>query len=1490
MIKRILALIIVFLLIQTKQEATAQIKQFSTDSVEFIRELGGFFMTERKKEGEAFVIAFRAEFNSPKFDEKLKQNVYATCSAMLKKRLRAYPDFEAYLTTIVSFVNGKYSRESFDAWQQSLDKVLKTMSTSKFQNFLEASSSLFAENLIYKSSTVEWSSSSNNFTFNFDSVPYVTFPSLDLKCYAKGDSMVIYGTSGVFYPLDYRWEGKKGTVYWTRAGMDKDKVYAELNNYNISVKTSSYKADSVTFYNKEYFENRKLFGYFEDKLLANVTEDKASYPRFESYNKRLEIKNIIDGVDYDGGFAMNGARFLGTGSKEEKAMLTFYRKDNVFLVVYSRTFVVKKDRINSERATIVLYLENDSIYHPGLNFKVLSKEREVTLYRDGKGIALSPFYNTYHQLDMDVEAIYWKMDEPMIQMQNVKGNSQVSAYFESANYYSEKRYLNLMGMDAIHPLVAIRETSKKVGSDIIYAADVSSHIKIGIDQVNLMLINLSNQGFIAYEIDEQKVIIKDKLYHYLLSNAKKSDYDMIDIKSESPNAPNATLSLLDYSLTFRGVPVIYLSDSQKVMVRPYDKSIVMRKNRDFSFNGVVNAGLFDLHGKNFDFHYNDFKIDLNNVDSLVIRVAVGEPDESGFIPVRRVKTVLEGIKGDLLIDDPGNKAGLKDKPQYPIINSRKDAFVYYDRSTILNNVYKRDKFYFKVYPFTFDSLDNFVPQTMEFDGMFASAGIFPDFEEKLKLQPDYSLGFVRKTPPGGYKTYGGKATFENDINLSHNGLRGDGTFKYLNSVTYSKDFIFFPDSMNTVCSLTLMEELKSPIEYPQVDGEGAYIHFEPYKDFMRVDKRDKALNMFKGQAESHGSLFLTPKGLEGKGLMTFAKAEMESNLYKYKANEMFADTADFRLAALENADIAFKTNNVNAHIDFTNRKGLFKTNGQGSFVEFPINQYICFMDQFTWFMDQDDIEMSSSETANKITDPTNSGLDLSGSQFISTHAKQDSLTFFAPKAKYSLKDNIIYAKGVKFLNVADAMLYPENGDVTVEKRAYMRPFSNAKITANFVTQHHHFYNASVNVQGKKSYNGSAYYDYIDENDTKQPIYFYNLATDTTAQTYAKGTISDTSNFKLSPYFEFKGDVELQASIKDLTFEGVTRIVHDCNLTRSWMKFKGAVDPLEIYIPVPDEPRDENNDKMSNSIMYSNDSIPVYTTFISKRNKVTDEAMVASSGFLYYDKGSREYRIASKEKLSERTLPGNYLAFNVGDCKVYGEGKLNFGANFGSLSVKPYGNAIHNLNDNTVVFDVVLLLDFFFEENALEKLADQLEKSTSSEAVKLDRQVYEKALREILGKDDADKAISQLNLQGAFRKFPDELKLPFVFNDVKMKFDQNTKSYRSLGNIGISNIYKKQLNKMVNGKIQITKKRSGDILDIYIELEGGIWYYFNYTRGVMQAVSSNEEFNKVITELKNDKRKLKTEKGQQPYQFMISNVRKKSDFLKKWDSAEEQGGE
>ena len=75
--------------------------------------------------------------------------------------------------------------------------------------------------------------------------------------------------------------------------------------------------------------------------------------------------------------------------------------------------------------------------------------------------------------------------------------------------------------------------------------------------------------------------------------------------------------------------------------------------------------------------------------------------------------------------------------------------------------------------------------------MFKSGGIFPDFEEKLSIQKDYSLGFIRKTPENGFNIYDQLANYDNEIRLSNEGLKGSGSIEFYTSTAMSDDITFY---------------------------------------------------------------------------------------------------------------------------------------------------------------------------------------------------------------------------------------------------------------------------------------------------------------------------------------------------------------------------------------------------------------------------------------------------------------------------------------------------------------------------------------------------------------------------------------------------------------------------------------------------------------------------------------------------------------------------
>jgi len=408
------------------------------------------------------------------------------------------------------------------------------------------------------------------------------------------------------------------------------------------------------------------------------------------------------------------------------------------------------------------------------------------------------------------------------------------------------------------------------------------------------------------------------------------------------------------------------------------------------------------------------------------------------------------------------------------------------------------------------------------------------------------------------------------------------------------------------------------------------------------------------------------------------------------------------------------------------------------------------------------------------------------------------------------------------------------------------------------------------------------YDYVDENNAKQTINFATIAVDTTIQTYALGDIEESASFTLGPQYKFKGKVRLNASKENLTFSGFTQIKHDCNkIPSQWFYFSTEVDPREIYIPI-NEVENEKAAPLYNGVIVGGEPLSMYGLFLNELQLANDQTVSSSKGFLFYDRLSKEYKISSLNKLNQFALPGEYISLHTEKCEIYTEGRINLAVDLGRVETQIVGSVTHDLVSDSTTFDLVMLIDFFFEDKAIRRMADNIVEDLERELIQTDRGIYTKSLQELVGKDQADRLLSDISLYGNFRRFPSSLEKTMLLSDVKMVWNEITGSYQSVGQIGVGNILKKQYNRKIDGKIEIIKKRSGDIIHIYLEADAKNWYYFSYTREIMSAVSSNDEFNTIIREVKSGKNKLEKEKGKARYSYVLSSPQKKTAFLKRFD--------
>jgi hypothetical protein len=177
----------------------------------------------------------------------------------------------------------------------------------------------------------------------------------------------------------------------------------------------------------------------------------------------------------------------------------------------------------------------------------------------------------------------------------------------------------------------------------------------------------------------------------------------------------------------------------------------------------------------------------------------------------------------------------------------------------------------------------------------------------------------------------------------------------------------------------------------------------------------------------------------------------------------------------------------------------------------------------------------------------------------------------------------------------------------------------------------------------------------------------------------------------------------------LTFDGGVKISHTCDtLPKQWVKINDSINPDDILIPIPPQPKNTIGDNIFAGLYFSSQGVAgVYPAFLTKKLYGGDVELVSSNGFLRYDEVSSEYQIASKEKFDGITNKGNYLSLNTKTCNVVGEGKLSLGSNLGRVNMDFYGRVDNKKSDLSTTITSNAILDFFFNEKALEMVANDI---------------------------------------------------------------------------------------------------------------------------------------------------------------------------------------
>lgn len=1445
---------------------------FSGNTEEFIKELGTYMkQTKNKKLIEAF-NQFEKRYVKGVFKEAEISRIIKTSNLLIDRKLKANPFFKDYLLGLTQVKNTKESPKHFQQWHQVIDQLLETPNKSKIQmakKLLAFSPTFFEKHALKKGKGQSyWYVRNATYDILYEAdKPCIRFQKLNLVTINRKDSLQILETSGSFCPLSGKWKGQGGKVLWNKEGM-KD-VYCSLMDYEMKLEKGAYEINNVELHYPSLFPGQTIKGRLKNKIVRNNKTSEGSYPRFESTEKVLEINNIGERVNYIGGFRLHGSTYLGYGDATQKAEIEIFNGQNEMVFKgRSAVFNIRKgERISGAQVEAVLFYGKDTIYHPSVNLKYDMVTKKLNLYRGERGSDRGPFYDSYHKVNIDTDKLDWDIDagQITINQKNAKfGNGNQRVTFESLQYFDVQTYRKFQNVSTTNPIATLHWLARTEKKNIFSAKLLAKKInpRFDVENIKSLLYDLLADGFIEYDAERQLVTVKDKTFHFADASQKKKDFDLIKYVSDSEKT-NALLDLETKELITRNVGLVEFSNRQKVAAKPFEGDVTLLNNRNLNFAGKLFAGYATFNGKDFNFNYqkNSIKVDSLRFFDLFVptgKVINNEPEALS------IASRIEHTNGVLLIDAPTNKSGLQDIPMFPSFTTQGSSYVFYDKKETQDACYSRDSFYFELDPFSLNDLDQFTADDLRFKGTMVSAGIFPEIKEELVLQEeDQSLGFVNETPSEGLPVYNEKGKFTGAVTLNNKGFIANGQINYNWATIQSEEIILKPKQLLTSAeNFNLEEDRNGAIEIPKVVGQQVDVDWKPYQDSMFIQSYEAPFQLFQsGNYTLKNMLILTPDGLKGRGIFDWEKGNMTAQLYSIGARSIQADTVNLKIKTTGLDHLALDTRNVFSKLDFDKQIGTVGANADTVQTILPYNTYITSLNEFDWDMKNETLTFKADENGR--------------GSFRSINPEQDSLRFYGKTAFYDLKTYELKLGGVTHIETADAVVYPKEGSLEIQKGGVMTTLHNARIVANRTNKYHVINRATVDVIGRKEYKAKGFYEY-NVGDKQQVFELTSIVgasmgkgkkSKRKVKTVGSGAVKAGDRFYIDHKTLFQGKIDLDADQKALQFNGFAQLDVPLFPKNQWFSISSLSDKNDLQISF-DEPKNLEGQIVRNGLFLNSLNAQLYPRVMMATQQRKDRTVFEAKGLMKYDQTNDQFLFGDSLKIVSGVPGGNLMTFDNQTGNLHSSGRFDIGSGLDYANLTVVGNLETNVQESTkpIRLEVVAGLELYVPEKLLKIiLTDIVANGYEARDVKyLERKdFYNQVLADLIpaGKDYANTKAKMLNYG---LELPEKYNpYTFLFTDLYLQWSPETQSFlSSRDRIGLCSLNGTAINKLLEGYLECKMPSNGnDQVYIYLQSPGGQFYYFDYSQGILNTVSDNSSYNEAVNGLKKKEQSIKMDDGE-----------------------------
>ncbi|WP_157974253.1 hypothetical protein [Lewinella sp. IMCC34183] len=1519
------------LLIILSLSVDAQLAELPADAdlAGFEQELEAFMTATRNDRARTTYANFVGTLYGGGLTPEQQARVQRTAVSLAVQNVRAESTMADYLD-VLAYLAGKEEakQQLFAQFHDMLEATLAApdLTPATLASVLAASFNyLDRQRLDTDSGPYGWRVAGGEPSFTYDGAPLLIVDEVSqLEASMATDSFQIRETKLIVDLTQATFTGKGGTTDWRRVGLPSD-ILVRLVDYQVNPARNLLTSDSAQLQFPQYFGDRIIYGYFEDRLQSGGPRPAGDVPAFDSDNPMLDIENIGDGMVLRGRFELHAARVYATSEDEERGLVFFdvLNPDGTrkMRAQANQFQVIPDERLVAQRANVALYFGKDSLVHPNTSIDVDIPQSLVKLNRTKSTSSRTPFYHSMNHFNLDADNIdvYLKGDSAVIGKTTASFQEKGDVLIESENFFDKRDYFQIKALAGFHPLDEIYRyrSSLAYGTDTLSANGLADHFKSGLTarDIESALYELQDRGFLSYDAENAKVILKPKLEHYVLSERGAKDYDKLRIVSQTEGT-NAEIDLKAGTILVEGALPVQFNNKKQIAIKPYAGQIAIVGDRNLDFGGQVYAGAAILTGSDFHFRYDPNYIQFDSVQYIDLFLPEsGQIEEGG----RRVSTAsrIENVSGYVLLDAPKNKSGSEDIGYFPSLQTRGPSYIYYDRADT-SSLYSRDSFYFELAPFSLNNLDSLTDSGLGLGGELVSGGIFPPMERTLSIQEDGSLGFVTEVDSLDGSAYGDRGSYTGQVTLNNGGLVGNGTLSYLEAEISSPDIRFGVDSATTTAqSFLLREGITGDRAVPRVEGATVDVTFRPYGDSLVVTPQEGSTFDLYGTGDHtfDGPLVLTPSALRGGGVLDWSRATVRSEDFTFGPQTVAIDTGTVSIKSLsDDGTIALSTTDVAADIDFGNSTATFRNNGTSLTTELPYIQFKTSSDRFDWDM-----------AVGDITFVTQEGKD----RFTSINPDQDTLTFTGVTAVYDNAAGQLEVGGVPYIVSADARILPGDSAVVIQSGGQVQELTNARIIADTLNQYHVIDRATVNIAGRKEYKASGFYQY-NVGPHEQEFELQNivgtrvgkgLRSEKATATRAEGEIAEDTIFYIDDKTRFYGTIQLDAGSKELAFDGYARIDAEKLPSAEWFVVRSEGDKKNLVLQT-EGVVDRDARPLYTGFYLSKPERHVYPALIRTPDRRADHPILDATGVFTYDEDNDRFLFGDSTRVADpESRLGNLMVFDHAAGTVSGDGLLGIGGRLNYISMQTYGTLTMQLPEqfepepepevaltqanpdapaDTTAADAETLTDnmFLLEEETQDAPATDVTQlslsvdtpeseaypQTDAEIMALIDLIMPEPLVQIMATDFASGAYGAPQLAineripfataGLENLFPaggdveraiaglraDAIDLPaglnrhtFFFSDMKLRWNTDYQSFVSTNKMnGLASVAGRPINRRFESYMEVKMTTGGDDrLYLFLKSPSETYYFFGFRDGILNVVSNNNTF---MNELRDTKAK------------------------------------